>query len=64
MTDLDKPVVRRTAHKVHDRNIVATMSPGGIRLRLERTQQSLAVDWLTLWKWVESAQAAIPPRKK
>jgi hypothetical protein len=63
MTDLDKPVVRRTQHVLHGRKIVATMTPGGIKLHLAGTQQSGKVDWDVLWDWIEKSQISIKPRR-
>jgi hypothetical protein len=63
MTDLDAPVVRRTNHVVKGRRIIGTMTPGGVHVRLERTQQGGHVDWDVLWKWIEQSQIAIKPRK-
>jgi len=64
MTDIDKPVVRRTQHLVRNRRLIATLTPGGLRLRLEGTQQTQHMDYITLWNWMEKAGVHIPPRKK
>ncbi len=64
MTNIDAPVHRRTAHQIHDRKIIASLTPGGVHLRLERTKQGGSVDYVTLWKWIEQSQASIKPRKK
>ena len=62
MTDLDKPVTRRTPVKVKGRRIVVTMQDTGLSLRLERTRGALHIDWQRLWRWVETSQVYIPPR--
>jgi hypothetical protein len=63
MTDIDKPVVRRTKHVVHGRQIVVTLTPGSVHLRLAGTQQGGHVDYATLWDWIEKAQVSIKPRR-
>lgn len=63
MTDIDSPVTRRTQHKIHDRFIIATLTPGGVHVRLERTQQGGSVDYVTLYKWIEQSQVSIKARK-
>lgn len=63
MTEIDNPVTRKTQHQVHGRKIVATLTPGGVHLRLERTQQGGSVDYNTLWTWIEQSQVSIKPRR-
>lgn len=64
MTEADKPVTRRTQHLHKGRRIYATLTAGGVTLRLERTQQRVNADYATLWRWMEESTVNIPPRKK
>ena len=63
MIDIEKPVSRKTQHLHKGRRIIATLTPGGLTLRLERTQQRVNVDYATLWRWMEESVVNIPPRK-
>ena len=63
MTDLTKNGAPRTQHVVRNRRMIASLTPGGLNLRLEGTRQSNHMDYVTLWNWMEKAGIAIPPRR-
>jgi hypothetical protein len=66
MTNLDKPVVRRTPYVVHGRNVIATMTPEGLVLREERTARKYKLTWAQLYRMGEqhSIDVIIPGRRK
>lgn len=48
-TPLTNPVTRITNHVVGGKRLVVTITPGGVALRLERSSQSVKVDFLELF---------------
>jgi hypothetical protein len=49
-TTISKPVTRKTCHTIGGKAIVATFTPGGISLRLERSSKSVTVDYIDLYQ--------------
>jgi len=64
VTELEKPVARRTSVEVRGRRLIATMAPGGLTLRPERTKDKQVVSWDVLWRWMETADYHIKPRTR
>jgi hypothetical protein len=48
-TTISKPVTRKTCHTIGGKAIIATFTPGGISLRLERSSRSFTVDYIDLY---------------
>jgi hypothetical protein len=69
-TPLTNNVTRITNHVVGGKRLVVTITPGGVSLRLERSSQSVKVDFLELFMRLKDEERrggqsniSIPARK-
>jgi len=52
----DNTLARVTNHKIGERAIIVTLTPGGITLHAKGTQRKLKIDYLALWFDLDAAE--------